>query len=207
MKIAKVHYLTQDGVGNLSHAELAEDACKGGADWVQLRMKSIGIEYHVQIARAVQKVCTQYGATFIINDNVALAKKVGADGVHIGKNDMRPDLARKELGPDVIIGATANSLEDAERMAAFDIDYLGVGPFKFTTTKENLAPVMGASGIAEVVQALPNMPVIAIGGIIPDDIPQVLETGAHGFALCSVVNSAEDRTGKMKEIIEKSIVA
>ncbi|MGL1933756.1 MAG: thiamine phosphate synthase [Fibrobacterales bacterium] len=203
MEIAKVHYLTQDGIAGMTHAALAEEACKGGATWVQIRMKKVPESKQTETALAVQAVCKKYSATFIINDNVPLAKEIGADGVHIGKNDMRPDLARKELGPNAIIGATANSLEDAKAMAEFDIDYLGIGPYKFTTTKENLAPVMGAEGVKEIAWALPELPVIAIGGIIPDDIPDVLATGAYGFALCSVVNTATDRSGVMKEIIKK----
>jgi len=202
MEIAKVHYLTQDGIEGMTHAALAEAACIGGATWVQLRMKTVPVTEQKKVALQVQAVCKAHDAIFIINDNVTLAKEIGADGVHIGKNDMRPDRAREALGDTAIIGATANTLEDALKMASYPIDYLGIGPYKFTTTKENLAPVLGAEGIAEIVAALPNLPIVAIGGITPEDILRVKETGVHGLALCSVVNESFDRASMMKQVLE-----
>ena len=119
---------------------------EGGCKWVQLRMKDASAEQIEAVAAAVAPLCRESGARFILDDHVELVERTGADGVHLGKNDMPVDKARTILGPGKIIGGTANTLEDVLRLHRQGADYIGCGPFRFTTTKKNLAPVLGLKG-------------------------------------------------------------
>jgi len=191
-KIAKLQYITQN-VDRLSHAELAELACACGVGWVQLRVKNTDFEQWLQIAKETQAVCIKYNAVLIINDNVEIAKIINADGVHLGKNDMSPVEARKILGNDFIIGGTANSEEDVRNLINSEVDYIGLGPFRFTKTKENLSPVLGLTGIQKIISNTnPRVPVIAIGGIQTSDVEELLDNGVNGIAVSSAINLAEN---------------
>ncbi len=191
--IARFHYITQD-LPNFSHAELAEFACKGGADWNQLRVKGKSHDEWLKIAQETKLICLKYGAKLIINDNVPIAKEVGTDGVHLGKEDMDPKEARKILGNNFIIGGSTNSMEDVRWQMANGVDYIGIGPFRFTSTKEKLNPVLGLEGIRKIADQFGNkIPMIAIGGIKLEDVKSLLETGIHGIAVSSAINLAEDK--------------
>lgn len=193
--------------GKYSYADSARMALEGGCRWIQLRMKDAGEAELEETALAVQRMCREHGAAFIIDDNVKVAGKIGADGVHLGKNDMPVSLAREILGPDFIIGATVNSFEDilcaVENGAP---DYFGCGPFRFTSTKKNLAPVLGLEGYGKIVREMRkrgiNIPAVAIGGICREDIPDLLQVGVDGIALSGSVLNAEDPVCEMKRIIE-----
>ena len=154
---------------------------------------------------AVQKMCRAHGATFIVDDNVLLAKRIGADGVHLGKSDMPISEARKILGEDIIIGGTVNSFEDiATTLQTTAPDYFGCGPYRYTTTKQNLAPILGIEGYSEIVRKMRmhhiNIPIVAIGGITKSDIPAILSCGADGIALSSGILSAGNPINEMVEI-------
>ncbi len=217
--ISNLHYITQQ-TEKFSHAELAEMACKGGVNWVQLRVKqnlsgfpqkdvgAFNNEWK-QIALETQAVCKKYHATFIINDNVLLAKEIGADGVHLGKEDMSIEKARIILGKDFIIGGTANTIADIQKNIGAGADYIGLGPFRFTSTKEKLSPVIGLEGIRKIMNALPFwegrggiIPVIAIGGITTQDIPELLKAGVHGIAVSSAINLAENKTAAANAFVK-----
>jgi len=193
--ISRLHYITQD-ITKYSHAELAELACAGGIKWVQLRLKNKPAAEWEQEAQNTQAICRQYGATFIINDNVKLAQEIKADGVHLGKQDMPTAQAREILGPDFIIGGTANTFEDIQMHAAAGVNYIGLGPFRFTSTKANLSPILGLEGYANLLQqcraANIKVPIIAIGGLTLSDIPTLLETGIHGVAVSSAIAKTEN---------------
>ncbi|WP_255474237.1 thiamine phosphate synthase [Pontibacter qinzhouensis] len=195
-KIAKLHYITQVLNGK-SHAETAEEACAAGADWVQLRVKDQPYELWKEEALQTQAICKTYGSTFLINDNVRLAAEIDADGVHLGKTDMSPVEARELLGADKIIGGTANTFEDVQQLVAAGVDYIGLGPFRFTSTKENLSPILGLSGygllLHQCQMAGIKTPIVAIGGILAADIAPLLATGVYGVAVSSVINKAEDK--------------
>ena len=187
-KISKLHYIT-------TGPELAEKACRGGIDWIQLRLKEITYQDYRAVAREVQAVCTKYGCRFIINDNVELALELGADGVHIGKEDMPPAAARNLLHDDFIIGATANTLEDIIQLAGQPVDYIGLGPFRFTSTKKKLSPILGAKGYAAIFRQLNVLditvpPVVGIGGIAEEDIAVLAATGLHGVAISGSISAA-----------------
>ncbi len=189
-----------------SYIESARLALEGGCRWIQLRMKDAPEELLEKSALAVQKVCADYGATFIIDDNVMLAKKINADGVHLGKNDMPIAMARKILGDKFIIGGTVNSFEDIlQNLQSAAPDYFGCGPFRFTSTKKNLAPILGCGGYNDIVAKMRSnnfdIPIVAIGGICRDDIPQLLLCGVDGIALSGTVLRADDPVQEMAEIV------
>jgi thiamine-phosphate pyrophosphorylase len=149
--ISKLHYITQD-LADHSHSALAEQACIAGVDWVQLRIKNKTFDDQVIIANETAEICQKYNAKLIINDNVKLAKEVNADGVHLGKTDMEPAEARRILGNDFIIGGTANTFEDIIRLVQSGVEYIGLGPFRFTSTKENLSPILGIEGYKNIMK-------------------------------------------------------
>lgn len=181
-------------------------ALEGGCRWVQLRMKDASDDEIISTAKEVKKLCVEFQATFIVDDHVSLVKIIGADGVHLGKNDMPVDTARRILGKDCIIGATANTFDDVENAYNKGADYIGCGPFRFTTTKKNLSPVLGLEGYSEIVKQMKqsgiNIPVVAIGGILKEDIPQIMQTGISGIALSGAVLNAQDPVSEMKTILK-----
>lgn len=181
-------------------------ALEGGCRWVQLRMKDADESQLEQTAVSVQKMCRAYGATFIIDDHVLLVKKLHADGVHLGKNDMSIAEARKILGNQCIIGATVNSFQDVLLHSRGTVpDYFGCGPFRFTTTKKRLDPVLGCQGYRLIVQKMREhdiaVPLVAIGGIGRADILPLLATGVDGIALSSSVLNANHPIEEMGEIV------
>ena len=188
-----------------SYLDSIQLALEGGCRWIQLRMKDATDDEVRPIAVEAQKLCRAYGAKFIIDDRVALVRELGADGVHLGKNDMPIREARQILGPDYIIGGTANTFEDAKAHYEASADYIGCGPFRFTTTKQKLAPVLGLDGYRQIIQQMRaaniTIPVVAIGGITKDDIPAILQTGITGIALSGTVLRADDPIAEMKHII------
>lgn len=195
------HYT--DKIGYLDSIRLA---LAGGCRWVQLRVKNASIDELRPMALEAQRMCREAGATFIIDDQVALVKEIGADGVHLGKNDMPVAEARKILGPDFIIGGTANTFEDVKMHYQSGANYIGCGPFRFTTTKEKLSPVLGLDGYRSIVSQMReegiNLPIVAIGGITADDIPDIMQTGVTGIALSGTVLRAEDPVAEMKRLLD-----
>lgn len=191
--------------GRYTYFDSARMALAGGCRWIQLRMKEATEEEVEKEAIRVQDLCRQYGATFIIDDHVALAKKLHADGVHLGKKDMPIAEARKLLGKDFIIGGTANTFEDVQMHYAAGADYIGCGPFRFTTTKKNLSPVLGLEGYRNIVSRMKeagiNLPIVAIGGIAFEDIPAIMQTGVSGIALSGSILRADDPIAETRKII------
>lgn len=188
-----------------SYFDSARIALEGGCRWIQLRMKDASIREVECEAVRIQALCRQYGATFIIDDHVELAKKLGADGVHLGKKDMPIMDARKILGKDFLIGGTANIFEDVKMHYNAGANYIGCGPFRFTTTKKNLSPVLGLEGYRDILSQMKkesiSLPVIAIGGITYDDIPDILQTGVSGIALSGTILRATNPIEEMRRIL------
>lgn len=177
-----------------------EDVLRGGCRWVQLRMKDATDEEVLAAGAEVHRLCRKYGATFIVDDRVGLVEPLDADGVHLGKNDMAPSEARKILG-DKIIGATANTMEDVERALAEGADYLGIGPFRFTTTKKNLAPVLGLDGYRRIMSRKIPVPVVAIGGILLDDLRDIKTTGVTGVAVSGLILNSTNPEETTRQIL------
>lgn len=181
-------------------------ALEGGCRWVQLRMKEATEVEFMAAAAEIGRLCKEHGATFVLDDHVEWVEKTGADGVHLGKNDMPIDEARKILGNDKIIGGTANTFEDVERLYRQGADYIGCGPFRFTTTKKNLSPVLGLEGYQHIVDQMKshgiNLPIVAIGGILESDIKSILATGVSGIAVSGGILNAENPAEEMQRFLK-----
>ena len=188
-----------------SYLDSVKIALEGGCRWVQLRMKNADEQTMRKTAVEAMALCRTAGARFIIDDNVHLVKELGADGVHLGKNDMPVPQARELLGKGFIIGGTANTIEDVTALYAAGADYIGCGPFRFTTTKEKLSPVLGLEGYRRIVEAMRkngiNLPIVSIGGITLEDIPDIMATGVNGIALSGSVLRAEDPVEEMRKTV------
>ena len=180
-------------------------AIKGGCKWVQLRMKDATDDEVRPIAIEAQRLCRENGATFIIDDRVALVKELHADGVHLGKEDMPIAEARQILGDDYIIGGTANTLDDVRRHYASGANYIGCGPFRFTTTKKRLSPILGLDGYKSIVEGMKreeiDLPIVAIGGITADDVPSILATGVTGIALSGAILNANNPVDETRRFV------
>lgn len=181
-------------------------ALEGGCKWVQLRMKDATDAEVLPIAVEAQKLCREAGATFIIDDRVEFVKQIGADGVHLGLGDMPIAEARKILGEKFIIGGTANTFENVKAHYQASANYVGCGPFRFTTTKKKLSLVLGLEGYRSIVSKMKeqgiDIPIVAIGGITAADIAPIMQTGVTGIALSGTVLRAENPVAEMRKIIE-----
>ncbi|MBO8476891.1 MAG: thiamine phosphate synthase [Bacteroidetes bacterium] len=190
---------------NMTILEEIENVVAGGCKWVQLRMKDADKEEIKAVARKAKEICKKNDVILVIDDYADIAKELELDGVHLGKKDMPVDEARKLLGEEFIIGATANSFEDIEALRHTDIDYIGLGPFRFTSTKKNLSPVIGIEGYAEIMrrkaESSINIPIVAIGGICYDDINDIMDTGINGIAVSGSLINAENMTEETKRMI------
>ncbi len=190
---------------NMTILEEIENVVAGGCKWVQLRMKDADKEEIKAVARKTKEICKKNDVILVIDDYADIAKELELDGVHLGKKDMPVDEARKLLGEEFIIGATANSFEDIEALRHTDIDYIGLGPFRFTSTKKNLSPVIGIEGYAEIMrrkaESSINLPIVAIGGICYDDINDIMDTGINGIAVSGSLINAENMTEETKRMI------
>lgn len=189
-----------------SHLQGIRLALAGGCRWIQLRMKDCADDEIIPVAKQVKELCREYGAKFVIDDNVEIAKLLDLDGVHLGKNDMPVAEARILLGENKIIGGTANTFEDVERFYRDGADYIGCGPFRFTTTKKRLAPILGLEGYRSITSRMKSagidIPMVAIGGIKAGDIKDIMQTGVDGIALSGSVLNAENPVEEMKRIIK-----
>ena len=185
--------------------EGAKLALQGGCRWIQLRMKDAMEIDFLRAAKKIRRLCDEYHATFILDDHVEWVGLIGADGVHLGKNDMPVDEARKMLGRNKIIGGTANTFEDVERLSRQGADYIGCGPFRFTTTKKNLSPVLGLEGYRDITAQMKahdiQLPIVAIGGILHQDIPAIMQTGVTGIAVSGAILNAENPVEEMRLFI------
>ena len=184
----------------------AEAVLRGGCRWVQLRMKDASDEEFLSAGRKLVELCRSFRARLILDDRVRLVEELGADGVHVGKNDMPVDEVRRLLGPGRIVGATANSFPDIEAAAARGADYIGLGPFRFTSTKQKLSPILGLEGYRSVMSACRDagivLPVVAIGGITAEDIPGLMAAGVHGIAVSGGLLRAEDTSAETCRMLD-----
>jgi thiamine-phosphate pyrophosphorylase len=174
-----------------STVDIVRAAVAGGVTCVQLREKSCGTREFVDEARAVRALLAGTGVPLIVNDRIDVALAVGADGVHLGQTDMRIADARRLTGPGMLIGISAECLEDAVRAQAEGADYIGVSPVFSTPTKTDTAPPLGLDGIA-AIRAAVSLPLVGIGGIGPANAAAVIRAGCDGIAVVSAIVSAAD---------------
>lgn len=199
MEIAQLQYISD---GDLT---AIESYLKGGGRWVQLRMKGCSEQEIINKGIAVRELCHSYGATYILNDSAALAHRTGADGVHMGKTDGTTAAAREVLGRDKIIGRTAHTLADIEEISTSDADYIGLGALRVTATKSNIAGVLGYDGYRRIFMAFPRHapPIVAIGGVVVEDIPVLMQIGLHGIAVSGLISKSEDIVEMTKNILRE----
>jgi thiamine-phosphate diphosphorylase len=206
--ISRLQYITSEMADSLL-PQSVEEVCKGGCNWIQLRLKNKSDKDFLKIAFDIQEICKKFNAKLIINDNVEIAKEIIADGIHLGKTDMSPVDARKILGNSFIIGCTASTINDIIELSTLNIDYIGLGPFRYTTTKENLDTILGLEGFRTIMRECEKnylkIPVIAIGGITINDIDLLFETGIYGIAMSSSINSSKSKQNQTRKIINKII--
>ncbi len=185
-------------VGKLTLPQQVEAALKGGATCVQLREKNLADSSILAEAREISALCKQYRVPFILNDNVALAAQCGADGVHLGQEDMDPAEARRILGPDAIIGVSAHNVAEAKAAVAAGADYLGCGAMFATTTKTNVTALPKET--LRAICAAVGVPVVAIGGISKQNLLSLAHCGEAGVALVSAIFAAEDIEEECREL-------
>jgi thiamine-phosphate pyrophosphorylase len=204
--IGRLHVITDVTVqSRYSHEELAEMACAGGADVVQLRDKLLARDALADTARRVAAVCRRHGVSFVVNDHADVARDVEADGVHVGRTDLSIREARALLGPHAIIGASTGNLEEALGAQDEGADYVGVGHVFATASKIKSAEPIGLGDLARV-SARVFIPVIAIGGITEANAASVMATGAWGIAVIGAVCAADHpraATERLRRIVER----
>ena len=206
MTIGRLHVITDVSIqSRFTHEELAELACRGGADVIQLRDKSLDDVSFVAVAGLVAKICAAHEVMFIVNDRVSIARDVGADGAHVGPDDATVADARAVLGANAIIGTSAGSPEAARAVEAEGADYIGFGHIFPTASKQTESDAVGVELLAAVAHDA-HVPVIAIGGITETNAPRVMASGAWGIAVISAVCGADDpraATARLRFVVDR----
>ena len=198
----------------ISQGETAEQQLKGiktvldgGGKWIQLRYKNASLTDIHNLGLRVKKLCEAYDATFIINDHIRIAINLDADGIHLGLEDAPVKEARQLLGPNKIIGGTANTWQDVLKRIEEKVDYIGLGPLRFTQTKERLSPILGLEGYQNILSQKMakgnNTPIYAIGSVVAEDIPDLLSFGVYGIAVSSALLEKPDAAPIIQTINEK----
>lgn len=194
----------------ITHGEVvssAKMALEAGVKWVQFRCKQAeSTQDLLEKAWAVRCLCHEYGAMMSVDDYVYLVDECKAEALHLGKEDMPIAEARRIVGPDVIIGGTAHNMEEIRAVAAAGADYIGLGPFRYTATKEKLAPLLGVDGyrtlLAQCRAEGITLPIYGIGGILPDDAESLRGTGLYGLAVSGALLQAKD-AAEAKEAVRR----
>lgn len=192
MQLPRIYPLTDVQLSGLSHAEQVKLLNEGGATLIQLREKHMPAREFYEQA----KLAARGGVKLIVNDRVDIALAVGAQGVHLGQDDMPPEAARKLLGPEAVIGYSTHNIEQAIAATKLPIDYVAIGPIFATTTKSDTAPVLGLDGLRVVRRAIGDFPLVAIGGITRGNAWEVIEAGADSVAVISALLS---NSGQIEE--------
>lgn len=189
-----------------SIAEEVQMALEGGCKWIQLRLKGVSDEEFRQTALEIIPMCKEQEAFLVFDDRVELAIEMGVHGVHLGKDDMNPREAREVMGAEAIIGVTANTADGILPYKTMDVDYVGLGPFRYTATKEKLSPVIGLEGYRDIVKAVREagvrLPIVAVGGITLEDIPGIMSTGVNGVAVSGAIINAPDPMEYTRQLID-----
>jgi|SRR5690606_9664018 len=203
MKYSKIQYISQGKTLEEQEKNIS-NALENGADWVQVRWKNASQSDLLSLSKKAVQLCQKYGAVCIINDAIDIAKQTNADGVHLGLEDESIASARAVLGKDKIIGGTANTATHVQQRIDEGCDYIGLGPFRFTATKEKLSPILGVEGYRNIIRALSlknNLipPIYAIGGIEASDLDALTQTGVYGIALSKAVTIEPQLITKIKD--------
>ncbi|WP_062056833.1 thiamine phosphate synthase [Aquimarina longa] len=203
--IGEIHlqYVSQ-GKTPQEHLHNIEEVCKAGGKWIQLRLKDVDMATYLHTAMQCRTICDQYEAIMIVNDTIDVAKAAMADGVHLGLEDVNPKEARQFLGDNFIIGGTANTIENCIQHIEDGVDYIGLGPYRYTATKKKLSPVLGVEGYKKIMSGLQSkdleIPLVAIGGIVVEDITALMRTGISGIAVSGMLTHKENLAEQIQNI-------
>ncbi|WP_026897560.1 thiamine phosphate synthase [Daejeonella oryzae] len=205
--ISRFHYLTQD-LPHRSHAEQTQIACEAGANWIQYRCFSKDDEELINEIHQVASICDDWGATLILTDHYHLLHLVDAQGVHLENIEADFKMIRERITDEKTLGASANSIDDIYRISTSGVvDYIGCGPYAFTKTKPNDYPVLGFEAYRSIISKMNDqqidIPLIAVGGIKPMDVDDLLTTGIQGIAVSAAINAEEDPYSAFKEFYKK----
>ncbi len=196
----RVYVITDSGQARgRSHLEIAEAAIRGGATAVQLRMKEEPARVILDAARAIAPLCRAAGVAFLVNDRVDVAMIAGADGVHVGQDDLPAEEVRGLMGPGALIGVSAATVEEAVAAERAGADYLGVGAVYATATKSDAGAPVGLARLTEIRRAV-RLPLVGIGGITSDNAAAVIRAGAHGVAVITAVTLADDMAATVRRL-------
>ena len=202
LKNIGLYFITDAGLSKKDIFEDVKAAIKGGVKIVQYREKNKTKEGMIEEAKKIKEICKGNNVFFLINDSVDIALEVGADGVHLGLDDISYEKARKLLGKEKIIGLTAHNMEEAINFEKIGADYIGVSPVFGTTTKKDAGRAMGLEKFRKIVNAV-NIPCIGIGGINEDNMEEVIKAGADGVAMISAIVTKDDVEETVRDIINK----
>ncbi len=204
MTIPKLHYISQ-GSSPKEHLENIQKACNAGAELVQLRLKISSEKKFLNFAAEAREITSHFQTRLIINDNYKIAREVKADGVHLGKTDACPIIARRHLYTWQMIGGTANTLLDCEALIDKQVDYISLGPFRTTTTKDDLPSVLGLNGYTAILDVLKTeTPIIGVGGIRIEDVAHILKTGISGIAVSGEITRDFNKVKTFNELLKAS---
>jgi len=202
--IPKLHYISQ-GNFRKDHLDNIQKACTSGAELVQLRLKNVSENKFLKVATEAREITSHFQTRLIINDNYKIAKEVKADGVHLGKTDLCPTIARKYLYSWQIIGGTANTIQDCETLLDKQVNYISLGPFRATATKDNTPPVLGTNGYTAITDILKTgTPIIGVGGITTEDVTAILNTGISGIAVSEAITRDFNTIRIFNELLKAS---
>jgi thiamine-phosphate pyrophosphorylase len=204
MTIPKLQYISQ-GVTPKEHLENIRKACSSGAELVQLRLKELSDKNLLKYATEAREITAHYQTRLIINDHYKIAKDIKADGVHLGHTDVCPTMARKHVYSWQIIGGTANTFQDCELLLDKEINYISLGPFRVSATKDNTAPVLGLSGYKAITDVIKTpIPIIAVGGITTEDVPELLAAEISGIAVSGAITQNFDVIKTFNQLLKAS---
>jgi thiamine-phosphate pyrophosphorylase len=203
MALSRLYFVTMDEAA-MDHVEQVAVACAAGIRWIQLRMKEASDVQVLAAALAAKPICGRYGCMLLVNDRVEVAIEAGVQGVHLGQHDMAVGEARLRLGEGKIIGGTANTMAQLREHRRQGADYIGLGPYRYTTTKKNLSAVLGLEGYRAILSGLSAegvaIPVVAIGGIGAADVAPLLEAGLYGVAFSGMLLDADDPAALVRSL-------
>lgn len=207
MIIPKLHYMSQ-GNSPKEHLENIQKACSSGAELVQLRLKNVSEKKVLKLAEEAREITSHFQTRLIINDSYKIAKMVKADGVHLEESDVCPTVVRDFLYTWQMIGGTASTLQDCETLITKEVDYIGLGPFRFTATKANLSQVLGLKGYLSIMDVLKTeTPILGVGGIITDDVTDILATGISGLAVSEAITKNFNSIKLFNQLLNASSTA
>lgn len=204
----KLQYISQGSSLEVQEKNIRK-ALDYGAKCIQVRWKNASEKDFITLSEISKKLCADYQAVCIINDHVQIAKDVDADGVHLGLKDMSVEKARYILGENKIIGGTANTFSDILQRMVERCDYIGLGPLRFTSTKEQLSPILGFEGYGEITNSLKEKSIeipkiFAIGGVVLEDIQQLQQIGIYGVAVSGQITSQPSVINEFRSILESN---